>query len=116
MRRARPSLEGAMMHSEIEVELEALRRDLAQLQARDEARDKQMRPLVKSISFIVVLFTLAALFIIAFAVWTGRFEIMQFMYPILFTAISLSFLNSTLRAWRPAEVRAASSSARPIGL
>jgi hypothetical protein len=105
-----------MMPSEIEVELEALRRDLAQLQARDEARDKQMRPLVKSISFIVVLFALAALFIIALAAWTGQSGMMQFMYPILFTAISLSFLNSALRAWRPAEVRAVSSSPRRIGL
>ena len=105
-----------MMPNEIKVELEALRRDLAQLQARDDARDKQMRPLVKSINFIVVLFALAALFVIAFAAWTGRSEIMQFMYPILFASISLSFLSSALRAWRPAEVCAASSSPRRLGL
>jgi hypothetical protein len=96
-----------MMPSEIEVELAALRREVAALQARDEARDKQMRPLVKGISFIVLLFALAALFIIGMAVWTGRSDVMQFMYPILFAGISLSFLNSALRAWRPAAVRAA---------
>jgi hypothetical protein len=105
-----------MMPNKIEVELEALRRDLAQLQARDEARDKQMRPLLKATSFIVILFALTAVIVIAAATWTGQPGMMQFMYPVLFAGISLSFLNSALRAWRPAEVRAVSSSPRRLGL
>ena len=100
------------MHGEMEVEFQALRREVAELQARDEARVKQMRPLIKATSLIAILFALAALFLIAFAAWSGRSEIMQFMFPMLFAAISLNFLNSALRAWRPAEVRAAHSSRR----
>jgi hypothetical protein len=101
-----------MMPSEIEVELAALRREVAALQARDDARDKQMRPLVKMISSFIVLFALVALFFIGMAVWTGRSDVMQFMYPVLFAGISLSFLNSALLAWRPAGVHAARSALR----
>ena len=94
------------MQSEIEAELQALRRELAELQARDEARVKQIGPLVKATSLIVVLFALTAVVVIVAAAWTGQSGMMQFMYPVLFAGISLSFLNSALRAWRPAEVRA----------
>ena len=100
------------MQSEIEAELQALRRELAELQARDEARVKQIRPLVKATSLIVVLFALTAAVVIVAAAWTGQSGMIQLMYPVLFAGISLSFLNSALRAWRPAEVRAIHSSPR----
>jgi hypothetical protein len=95
-----------MAPSEMEVELAALRREVAALQARDEARARQLRPLAKATRILAVLFALAALFLVGLSVWSGRSDVMQFMYPMLFTGISMSFMSSAFGAWRSAEARA----------
>jgi hypothetical protein len=66
------------MQIDIEAELAGLRREIALLQARDETRQTNMRPIAKGAYFSVVLFAIVVAFGVVAAAWTGRSDLMLF--------------------------------------